>query len=98
MANVMFDPNKKCPLLKKKCIQHDCQWFIQLQGKHPNTGADIDEWGCAIAWMPILLIENAKEVRQGAAATESFRNQMVKQGDVVFELIEANQIKQLSGK
>jgi len=43
-----------------------------------NTGKEIDEWGCSIAWLPHLLIENAGQVRQGAAATESFRNEMVK--------------------
>ncbi len=67
-------------------MEHNCEWYIQLQGKHPNTGQDINEWGCAMAWMPILLIENAKEVRQGAAATESFRNEMTKQAAIANEL------------
>ncbi len=58
-----------------------CPWYTMLRGKDPNTGKEVDEWGCAIAWLPILLIENAKEVRQGAAATESFRNEVVKTVD-----------------
>jgi hypothetical protein len=33
---------------------------------------------CAISAMPMLQIEVAKEARQGAAATESFRNEMVR--------------------
>ena len=82
----MFDPNKKCPLLKKSCIQHQCQWFIQLQGTNPQTGVATDEWGCAIAWLPILLIEGAKETRQGAAAIESFRNEMVRGQQTVLEM------------
>lgn len=68
---------KLCPLVKKACLEHQCRWYIQLQGKHPQSGADISEWGCAVEWLPVLLIENAKEVRQGAAATESFRNAML---------------------
>jgi hypothetical protein len=31
-----------------------------------------------MAWMPILLIENAQMSRQTGAAVESFRNEMVK--------------------
>lgn len=63
-----------CPLKNAPCIGLDCAWFTQLRGTHPNTGAEIDEWGCAVAWLPVLLIENAKETRQTAAAVESFRN------------------------
>jgi hypothetical protein len=67
-----------CPLLKKDCVQLQCSWFIQVRGKNPNTGKDVDEWGCSIAWLPHLLIENANQTRQVGAATESFRNEMVK--------------------
>ena len=84
----MFDPEKKCPLLNKKCIQHCCQWFTQLQGTSPQTGQPIDEWGCAIAWLPTLLIEGSKETRQTAAAIESFRNEMVRGQQTVLRLVE----------
>lgn len=67
-----------CPIYKKTCKQLDCAWFVQLRGTHPQTGADIDEYGCAVSWLPILLIEGAKETRQIGAAVESFRNEMVK--------------------
>ena len=67
-----------CPLLKKDCIGLKCQWFIEVRGKDMNTGKDVDEWGCAVAWLPHLLIENANQTRQAGAATESFRNEMVK--------------------
>jgi hypothetical protein len=66
-----------CPLWRGKCREHKCRWYTQVIGKNPNTGAQIDQWGCAIEFLPMLLIENAKEVRHGAAATESFRNEMV---------------------
>lgn len=42
----------------------------------------MDEWGCSIAWMPILLIENSQMQRQTGAAVESFRNEMVKSNEV----------------
>ncbi len=72
-----IEPGTLCPLLKEECIQFKCAFWTQLRGTHPQSGAEIDEWSCAIAWLPILLIENAKEIKQGAAATESFRNVML---------------------
>lgn len=71
-------PGTYCPLLKKDCIQMQCAWFTQIRGTNPNTGKDVDEWGCAISWMPILMIENSQQQRHTGAAVESFRNEMVK--------------------
>jgi hypothetical protein len=67
-----------CPLIKSKCIEGKCAWWTHLLGTSPQTAQPVDQWGCAVQWLPMLLIENAKEVRQGAAATESFRNEVVK--------------------
>ena len=72
-----LEPGKFCPLIKKDCLQLGCSWFAQVRGKNPQTGADVDEWACAIVWMPLLTINTAQEVRQGAAATESLRNDVV---------------------
>ena len=66
--------DKHCPLYKEPCHEHKCRWYIQLLGKNPQTGADISDFGCAIEWLPVLMIEQSKEVRQTAAAVESFRN------------------------
>ena len=66
-----------CPLIKKDCVQLKCAWFTLLRGTNPNTGKEVDEWMCAVTALPMLQIEVAKEVRQGAAATESFRNEVV---------------------
>jgi hypothetical protein len=73
-----IEPGHYCPLIKKDCIQTKCAWFIQLRGQHPQTGNDIDEWGCAVAWTPILQIETTQQSRQTGAAVESFRNEMVR--------------------
>jgi len=67
-----------CPLLKKDCITLKCAWFTQVRGTNPQTGKEVDEFQCAVKWLPMLMIEVAKETRQGAAATESFRNEVVK--------------------
>jgi hypothetical protein len=55
-----------------------CKWYTQLQGRHPQTGAEIDSWECAITWLPILTIEMSRTNRGQTAALESFRNAMIK--------------------
>lgn len=75
-------PGNYCPLVKEDCLQLKCAWFTQVRGKNPNTGKDVDEWACAIAWMPMLIIENSQQQRQTGAAVESFRNEMVKSNEV----------------
>jgi hypothetical protein len=79
---MQLKPGTFCPLIKKDCVQLSCAWFTCLRGTNPNTGENVDEWMCAIAAMPMLQIEVAKEARQGAAATESFRNEMVRAQDM----------------
>lgn len=72
-----IEPKNQCPLDGfKPCRQTECAWFTQVRGQNPNGGEEVDHWGCAVAWMPLLLIEGAKESRQTGAAVESFRNSM----------------------
>ena len=66
-----------CPLIKKKCVEHDCKFYIQVMGKHPQTGQDVNNFDCAISWLPVLLIEGSQQTRHTGAAIESFRNEMV---------------------
>ena len=69
-----------CPLDNfNPCRKFECGWFIQIRGKHPQTGEEIDEYGCAMALMPMLMIENSRQTSQAGSAIESFRNEMVKQ-------------------
>jgi hypothetical protein len=79
------DADRYCPLWRKPMskVCHTCPWWICVSGANPQTGERIDRWECAIAMMPILQVETAKEVRQGAAATESFRNEVVRRADGV---------------
>lgn len=76
---MQIKPKTGCPLDNfSPCRQLDCAWFTQVRGHNPNTGAEVDEWACAVAWLPILLIENSQQQRQTGAAVESFRNEMVR--------------------
>jgi len=72
-----IEPGTFCPLIQADCKGIACGWFTQVRGVNPNTGKDVDEWGCAITWLPMLLIENSQQQRQTGAAVESFRNEMV---------------------
>ena len=67
-----------CPLIKKDCVGLQCAWLTQVRGTNPNTGQEVDEWACAMVWLPMLLIENSQQQRQTGAAVESFRNEVVK--------------------
>lgn len=79
-------PKTNCPLNNfEPCKELECAWFTQIRGHNPNTGAELDEWGCAISWMPILMIENSQQQRSTGAAVESFRNEMVKSNSILLE-------------
>lgn len=66
----------KCQEAKGEHIEQ-CAWFTKLSGENPQTGEQTDEFGCAMTWLPILLVENARTNRSTSAAVESFRNEMV---------------------
>jgi hypothetical protein len=62
----------KCPLWKKpmKQVCHTCEWWVHLRGKHPQGEEIVDAWGCAIAWLPCLMVENSQMQRQTAASVD----------------------------
>ena len=82
-----LEPGSYCPLVKENCIQLRCGWYMQLRGKHPQTGEEIDDWGCAICFTPLLLIENSQQQRHTSAAVESFRNEMVKANEASIRVL-----------
>jgi hypothetical protein len=89
-----IEPGTFCPLIKKECMQQKCAWFIKVIGHDTNSGKEVDEWGCAISWMPVLMIENSGQQRQTGAAVESFRNEMVKSNKTNAEVLMRTMITQ----
>lgn len=81
---MQLEHGKFCPLIGKDCIGLQCAWFTHIRGMDPQTGRDVDDWGCAVTWMPTLLIENSQKQRETGAAVESFRNEVVKRVDEQF--------------
>lgn len=81
-----------CPL-GSKCEEvrdgkiHKCAWFVTLAGQNPQTGEQMDEKGCAMGWLPVLLVENARVSRGTGAAVESFRNEMVNANNASLNLL-----------
>ena len=63
---------------------------MQIRGSNPNTGQEIDEWGCSIAWLPVLMVENSQQQRQTGAAVESFRNEMVRANETGQQILLEN--------
>lgn len=66
----------KCQEAKDGAL-HQCAWYTKMAGENPQTGEIVDEYGCAMTWLPVLLVENARTNRGTSAAVESFRNEMV---------------------
>jgi hypothetical protein len=76
-----------CPLIKKDCVGLTCAWYTRVQGTDTNTGNQVDNYECAISWLPMLLIENSGQQRSTGAAVESFRNEMVKANEHSQQLL-----------
>jgi hypothetical protein len=53
-------------------------WYTKVVGMDANTGEQVDDWSCAISWMPMLQVEMSQTNRSQSAALESFRNETVK--------------------
>lgn len=74
---------KKCPFIGKKCSAHDCAFYTHLVGMNPQTGQPTDEWKCAIAWLPVMLVENANMTRQATASTDKVATTTKSVGDAI---------------
>jgi hypothetical protein len=93
-----LEVKSNCPLHNfEPCKQMECAWFMQVRGHNPNTGEEVDHWGCAVAWLPTLMIENSQQQRQTGAAVESFRNEIVKGNQMTQEIMIAAHNQHLLG-
>ena len=89
---------KFCPLIGKDCIGLQCSWFTQIRVTDPQTGVEIDEWGCAVNWIPTLLIENSQQQRQTGAAVESLRNETLNRLSQTISMKKINEpVKKIEG-
>lgn len=76
-----------CPFLRGACWKRKCRMWTHVRGKDPQSGAALDLEDCSLKWLPVLMIENAQEVRQTAAAVESARNEQSRNLDRFMRLV-----------
>jgi hypothetical protein len=78
------DKNIMCPYtgFAKSCregvTEHNCPKWIHIKGLDPQTGAELDKFGCADTMMHVIMLENTLMQRQTGAAVESLRNAMLR--------------------
>jgi hypothetical protein len=79
-----------CPLNGKQCVDGSredfptnavggkmkCRWWQHLAGKDPQSERMIDQFDCAIAWMPVTTIEGAQMGRQTGASVDKVANEV----------------------
>tara|TARA_R110002020_G_scaffold172416_1_gene362779 strand:+ start:1874 stop:2173 length:300 start_codon:yes stop_codon:yes gene_type:complete len=83
-----IEPKNNCPLNNfEPCKELECAWFMKVVGKDPQSEKEIEDWGCAVTWIPVLTIENSQQQRQTGAAVESFRNEMVKSNEASQQIL-----------
>ena len=116
MENVSNRKEMCCPLNGKMCIEgkredfaknkagapETCRWWIHLYGADPQTGGILDQFDCAVAWLPTTTIETAqktnqvsaevnevrKEVRKAAYITKKLTGLTIRAGRALVQLIE----------
>lgn len=75
--------DKKCreikphPTKEGKFAIIQCRWYKKIQGENPQTGEILDEYECAVGWVPILTTELIRRQVGTTAAVESFRNNVM---------------------
>jgi len=72
-----------CPLWRKPCVKvcHTCAWWQLLRGQNPQTGADMDQWGCAISHVPLLNVALIREQRGTTASVDNMRAEVHRNND-----------------
>jgi len=87
-VTMKIEPKNNCPLNNfEPCKELECAWFMKVVGKDPQSEKEIEDWGCAVTWIPVLTIENSQQQRQTGAAVESFRNEMVKSNEASQQIL-----------
>lgn len=95
--------NKKadCPLWRGPCRENECRWYIQVIGNQPNTGEQINKWDCAIAFLPMLTIQNSMFQRQTGASVDKVATEVrnaADQGRVINLTLPAPDLKLINNQ
>ena len=74
----------KCTEIKDNKV-HRCAWHVKM-AEVDQEGKQHDEWGCAIAWQPILMVELSSTNRNVSASVDSLRNETTKRQDAALAI------------
>lgn len=91
MLSMLPDEKIKCPYtgFEKQCreivLSCKCPKFISI--KQMDNGEMKDVHGCADGFMPMLVIEGARQTYSVGAAIESMRNEVVKQQEATLDML-----------
>lgn len=56
-------------------------------GRDPQTDKEIDRWGCAVAWMPVISVEVSNQMRQAGASIDTLRTEQQNQHEQNLETL-----------
>ena len=64
-----------------------CRWYTKVIGKHPQGEQEIEEWNCAMSWMPMMQVEVAQTNRSQSQAIEIQTTETLKRQDTLNKAI-----------
>jgi hypothetical protein len=76
----------KCEEIKGDTL-FTCRWYTTLKGKDPQSDDIIDKQGCAMEWLPILLIENSANNILTAQAVYNLRDETIGRQDAAMRML-----------
>lgn len=59
----------------EKGNKKQCRWWTHVAGKDPQSEKVIDHYDCAMAWVPVVILEASQMTRHMTATTQEFRNE-----------------------
>jgi hypothetical protein len=90
MQNAETRKSLCCPLNGKLCIEGrredfhrdendypvQCRWLVHLFGKDPQSEKTLDQFDCAVAWLPVTTIEGSQMARFTTASVDKLANEV----------------------
>jgi len=81
VINITCPLGSQCEEIKNNEMNR-CAWYTKLVGKDPQTQKDIEEWRCAVSWLPLMNVEVAQTNRAQTDAIVSMRDETCQRQDV----------------
>lgn len=75
-----------CVVIKDNKLYH-CAWHTEMDGVDPTTGKPVKSKGCALAFIPILLVEISQTNRGQTGAIGNLEKAVTKGQDEFAQLV-----------